>query len=89
MMALTATATKATRISVCRTLGMVSPAIVSTPPNRPNIKYIVKANPGSLEEAFAPLVEEIRHRHTRMDRVIIIAGHMTAVPGYTCTYDQG
>ncbi len=77
-MALTAMATKQTRKSVCRTLGIVTPAVVLEVPNRPNIKYVVCANPGTLEEAFAPLVEEIRWKRTNMDRVII----------YCRTYDS-
>ncbi len=60
-----------TRKSVCRTLGMVTPAVVLEVPNRPNIKYVVCASPGTLEEAFAPLVEEIRWKRTNIDRVII------------------
>ncbi len=71
VMALTATATKQTCKSVCRTLGMVTPAVVLEVPNRPNIKYVECANPGTLEEAFAPLVEEIRWKRTNIDRVII------------------
>ncbi len=78
MMALTATATKETRKAICRTLGMVSPAVISELPNRPNIKYAVHANPGTLEETFAPLMEEIRHKRTSMDRVIV----------YCRTYDS-
>ena len=37
IMALTATATKATRKVVCRKLGMISPVVVFQPPNRHNI----------------------------------------------------
>ncbi len=51
---------------------------MSEVPNRPNIKYVVHANPDSLEETFAPLVEEIRYRRVQMDRVII----------YCRTYDS-
>ena len=71
MMALTATATKSTRQAVCRIVVMIRPVVVSEPPNRPNIKYIVIANPGTLEETFDPLVEEIRMRRTSTDKVII------------------
>ncbi len=77
-MALTATATKATRRSVERSLGMVSAMIVSDPPNRPNIKYNVCLNPGTLEEVFASLMEELRIKRTQMDKVII----------YCKTYDS-
>lgn len=78
MMALTATATKTTRVAVCRTLGLVDPAVVQQMPNRQNIKYIVHTNPGTLQEEFAPLVEKIRLERTRMDKMII----------YCRTYDS-
>lgn len=71
LMALTATASKETRRSVCKTLGMCKPAIISEPPNRINIKFILHANVGTLEELFDPLVQELRHRRSTMDRVII------------------
>ena len=78
VMALTATATKATRRAVCQVLGMTSPAVIAQIPDRPNIKYSMHANPGPLEEAFAPLVDEIKTKRTTMDRVII----------YCRTYDN-
>ncbi len=71
IMALTATATKFTRCSVSKTLGMVRPVTVAVSPNKPNIKYVVKGNPGTLEETFAPLVEELRRKRTSTDRTII------------------
>ena len=51
--------------------GMVNPMIVCEVPNRPNIRYSVISNPGTLEVEFAPLVEQIRQHRTVMDRVII------------------
>ena len=78
LMALTATATKVTRRSVERSLGMVSAMIVCDPPNRPNIKYNVCLNPGTLEVVFAPLMEELRSNRNQMDKVII----------YCRTYDS-
>lgn len=79
VMALTATATKSTRQAVVKVLKMVSPVIVSVSPNKPNIKYIVKSNVNcSIEEAFAPLVEEFRQKRKGMDRTII----------FCRTYDQ-
>lgn len=53
-MALRATATLQTRKAVCKTLGMVNPAVIAESPNKENIKYIVHHNPGTLEETFAP-----------------------------------
>lgn len=78
IMALTATATKQTRKAVCRSLGMVAPLIISQLPDRPNIKYCLRNDSGTLEEAFAPLMEEIRSKRTRMDKCII----------YCRTYDS-
>lgn len=79
VMALTATATKSTRQAVVKVLKMVSPKVVSVSPNKPNIKYVVKSNSNSsLEETFAPLVEEFRQKRKGMDRTII----------FCRTYDQ-
>ena len=72
-MALTATATTATRKAVCRKLGMLDPVIVTQIPNRPNIRYSivnVQANK-NFEEIFAPLVDKLRQSRTLMDRTII------------------
>jgi ATP-dependent DNA helicase RecQ len=71
IMALTATATKQSRRDICRTLGMIKPKVVSASPNKPNIKYIIVFKPGTLEETFAPLVEEVRRMRLNMERVII------------------
>ena len=78
MMALKATATKETRKAVCRTLGMASPILVFEIPNQPNIKYVVRSSPDTLEEAFAPLVEKIRHQRANVDHMIV----------YCHTYDS-
>ena len=59
VMALTATATRDTRMAVCHKLGMVCPVIVSQVPNKPNIMYTVFSHPGTLEDTFGPRVEEI------------------------------
>ena len=50
---------------------MIKPQVVSASPNKPNIKYIVIFKPGTLEETFAPLVEEVRRMRVSMERVII------------------
>lgn len=70
-MALTATATSSTRKYVCQKLGMLNPTIVSEPPNKPNIKYVVEKNDRSVDELMTPLVEELRKERTSMPRVII------------------
>ena len=71
IMALTATATKASRQAICQTLGMIRPKVVTVSPNRPNIKYVVYSKPGTLEEVFAPLVEELKRLRLSMERTII------------------
>ncbi len=71
IMALTATATKASRRSICRVLGMTKPAIVSQSPNKPNIKYNILAKTGTIEEVFEPMVEEVRRFRTTTDKTII------------------
>lgn len=78
IMALTATATKETRLAVCRSLGIVSPIVVAELPNRTNLKYIVNSNVNSIEETFAYLVKEIRCKRRDMERIII----------YCRTYDS-
>ena len=65
IMALTATATTATRTAVCKLLGMVHPSIISRIPNKVNIKYVVHTD-NTLEEAFTPIVEELRSKRTTM-----------------------
>ena len=71
MMALTATATRATRTEVCELLGMIQPQLVSQSPNRENIKYCVRVAT-TIEDTFSTLVDEIKHRRLSMDRIIIL-----------------
>ena len=53
-----ATATMETRKAVCRLLGIVNPVVILEVPDRPNIKYIVRALDESMEDTFAPLVDK-------------------------------
>ena len=71
LMALTATATKQTREDICRTLGMINPVVIADSPNKPNIKYSVVRNPGTLEETFESLIEEVRKNRQLTERTII------------------
>ena len=71
LMALTATATKQTREDICRTLGMKNPVVIADSPNKPNIKYSVVRNPGTLEETFESLIEEVRKNRQLTERTII------------------
>ena len=70
-MALTATATKTSRKEICRVLSMSKPCVVAQSPNKSNIMYIVEKKLETMEETFAPLVEELKRQRTQMDRVII------------------
>ena len=71
IMALTATATMRSRQSICKTLGMINTAVVSELPEKKNIKYVVCVDPGSLDVAFHPIVDEIRKHRENTDRTII------------------
>lgn len=80
VMALTATATVKTRRAICKTLGMSNPVVVADSPNKPNIKYIVHLHPGTLEETFASVVEELRLYRRYTERVIIFCRTYDACP---------
>ena len=70
-MALTATATKSTRHSICRILGMTEPSVIAVTPNRSNICYSVEKKVGGIDETFAVLVDELREKRVGMPRSII------------------
>ena len=61
-----------------KVLGIFRPAIITVSPNKENIKYIVKPNPGTIEEVFEKIVEELRKNRTSFNRSII----------FCRTYDQ-
>ena len=71
-MALTATASEKTRKEVIQLLGMVRPFVIV---KSPNIVYSVYEKEKELEDFFAPLVEELRHKHTQMPEVIIFCNN--------------
>ena len=71
VMALTATATKATRKHVCRRLGMSAPVVISRSPNKPNIKLIVRVKEGTIDDTMAGLADELIEKRAAMPRVII------------------
>lgn len=71
IMALTATATRASCRSICRALGMENPFVVSKIPNRPNIYFSLSKKPPSIKEAFEPLVKELKMKRAMTDRAII------------------
>ena len=69
-MAMTATATTATRENVITSLGLIDTVIVSSSPDKPNISYSVRVK-ASIEDVFTPLVDKLRAVRCRLPRVII------------------
>ena len=70
-MALTATATRSSRRTICHVLGMEKTVVVSVLPDRPNIEYVVKGERESIELTFASLVEEVRKFRCGTERTIL------------------
>ena len=85
VMALTATATVNTRRTVCRVLGMIQPSIVAVSPNRVNICYSVHKKDGTIEESFAPLVDELCQKRLCTPRTIVFCRSYEDV-GYIYSY---
>ena len=50
---------------------MKNAAVVRDSPDKPNVKYLVRAHPGTLEETFSLLVEELCRCRTCMERAIV------------------
>ena len=72
MIALTATVTKSIREDVICILEMDGCRQVSVSPNRSNIYYEVRTrNNESLETDMAPLVESLKKKRNRAERVIV------------------
>jgi len=78
VMALTATATKSTRMEVCKSIGLIQPVMVLHSPEKSNIIYKVLEKTDGFEETFTPLVEELRVKSIKMEKTII----------FCRTYDQ-
>jgi superfamily II DNA helicase RecQ len=69
-MALTATAMKTTRKSICRVLGTRNSVAVAESPNKPNM-YSVEPKSSTIEKTFASLVEEVWLQRVNVDKTII------------------
>eukprot|EP00731_Ephydatia_muelleri_P002345 Em0001g2345a len=67
IMAMTATATTATRENVITSLGLIDTVIVSSSPDKPNISYSVRVK-ASIEDVFTPLVDKLRAARCRLPR---------------------
>ena len=70
IMALTATATRSSRIKIMHTLGMDGAQIISVSPHKKNIMYVVKKKP-EIEEFVQTLAESLRCLKICMPRIII------------------
>ena len=70
VMALTATATISTRRKIILSLDMQGCHVISRNPRKMNIKYIVRQKV-TIEEAFSPVIEDIRLNSRNADRTII------------------
>ena len=66
LMALTATATRSTRMHICEKLGMSDPVIISQSPDKPNIKYVVHKKEASISELMVPIADELKEKRTDM-----------------------
>jgi len=71
IMAITATATKQTRKDICKSLGLVKPAMIIRSPEKPNIMYEVTRKIADIEETFVSLVEEISKNRRNTSKTII------------------
>ena len=70
VLALTATATKDTLESVISRLSLQDPAIIGLPPDRINIKYIVKECP-SMKDLCHQLSEELSSKRSRTPKTVL------------------
>ena len=89
IMALTATASQSTRKAVCRTLGLHNPVYVVRSPDKPNIVYTVSQKPDTLDEAFAPLLAELRNKRIHMDRTMIFCSTLDSCSKVYKFFKQG
>lgn len=71
IMASTATATKETRKYICKSLGLVKPIIIFKSPEKCNIVSSVTLENSTIEEIFAPMVEELRKNRRNTQKTII------------------
>ena len=81
VLALTATATMSTLAAVKRRLSMVDPVIIGIPPNRDNIKFIVR--PLSNARSFcASLSEEMKSKGIEYPKTVIFCNYKSCAELY-------
>ena len=71
VLALTATATKATRKAMVKKRSMKSPEIISITPDKPNILYIVRDKPDTINEAMLPIIKKLQGNLVPTDHKLI------------------
>lgn len=75
IMALTATASYSTRKEVIKMLGMRKPHMIVRCPNKPNIIFTVEKKVDDIDVVFKPLVDEIKLKKTKMDKINFCRGY--------------
>ena len=77
-MAMTATATQATRRCIFKTLHMIQPKIVYVRPVKNNITYEVAVK-SSIREVFSPIIQRLCKERAKMGRIIVFCKQYTEV----------
>ena len=70
-MALTATASKSSKMKIVSSLKMINPHVISISPHKKNIVYIVKNKPDSIEEFAQSLAAVLKDLCTEFPRLLI------------------
>ena len=82
VLALTGTATRATKGGIIDSLGLSDPVIVESNPNRANLYYAYHVCPnrgdGKLESILQPIVVELKAKNNQMP-LILIYGNLVTV----------
>lgn len=72
LMALTATASRATQQAIMKSLNMsTNTEVVSVLPNKVNVMYSVVRSDGDMDEAMSGLIESLVENGTKCDRAIV------------------
>ena len=83
MLALTATATTATRTALISELGMQRCVEIVRSPDRPNIRLSVARIGSDLHHVFSPLINRLKTRQLSCERVLVYADVLTIVQRYS------
>ncbi|CAB4041556.1 Hypothetical predicted protein, partial [Paramuricea clavata] len=71
ILALTATATLATKNKIVRALEMDTCEVINQSPNRKNTAYSVQAVTGGAHQTFGPITKELKEKTVSFERIII------------------